>query len=384
MILLSKKITLLGSTGSIGTQCLDVVRGESYIISTLAAKSNATLLAEQAREFRPGLVVIEDESKYLELKTALADLDIKITAGREAVSEVAAINVDTVVNAITGIAGLRPTLSALEAGNRVALANKETLVTAGELVMGMVKERRGTLVPIDSEHSAIWQCLEAGLREDVSGIILTASGGPFRGKTKAELATVTPEQALKHPTWLMGPKITIDSATLMNKGLEFIEAMWLFGLEPSQIELLAHPQSVIHSAVKYRDGSVIAQLGVPDMRVPISYALNYPRRVPAGVASLSLADYGSLTFNRLDMETFDCLRACVKAAKMGGLAPCIANGAGEQAVSLFLSGMISFLEIGEAVTSAVENVKSSGACTLGAIEDADIAAREYVLSHYTK
>ncbi|GHU80775.1 1-deoxy-D-xylulose 5-phosphate reductoisomerase [Clostridia bacterium] len=377
---MSKTIALLGSTGSIGVQSLDVIKRRGYCVSVLTANSNIGLLEKQAREFLPRAVAVNDKSAYPALKANLADTGIKVMAGRDAICEAAAMPADTVINAVVGIAGLRPALAALEAGNRLALANKESLIAGGELVMAAAKRSPGSLVPIDSEHSAIWQCLNAGRREDVSGIILTASGGPFFGKSGAQLAEVTVEQALKHPNWDMGAKITIDSATLMNKGLEFIEAMWLFDLAPSQIEIVVHRQSVIHSAVCYRDSSVIAQLGIPDMRGPIQYALTCPARPELDGKKLSLTDYGSLTFEKPDPDTFLCLAACIKAADRGGLSPCVANGANEQAVSLFLGGKISFPQIGEAVMAAVEGLKPAGPCSLPAIEAADRAAREFVLT----
>lgn len=378
---MKKNIVLLGSTGSIGTQSLDVCRSNGYRIQALTAGSNIALLENQAREFMPETVAVADASKYRALKTALADLDIRVTAGEEAVCEAAALaGADTVINAIVGIAGLRPTLSAIRAGKTIALSNKEALIAGGKLVMDSVQRYGAAILPVDSEHSAIWQCLQAGEREDVAGVILTASGGPFRGKKRADLKGVTVEEALRHPNWNMGAKITIDSATLMNKGLEFIEAMWLFGLLPSQIEIVVHHQSIVHSAVEFQDGSVIAQLGVPDMRCAIQYALTYPRHSPLPGKRLSLTDIGTLTFQKPDLDTFACLFACIRAAHMGGFAPCIANGANEVAVNLFRRGKIGFLQIGELVSSAVEAVRPSDTYDLSSIEAADRLAREYVLS----
>lgn len=377
--MLTKSIALLGSTGSIGTQTLEVCEARGYRVQVLAAHSNVALLEQQARKFRPRFVVVAHEGSYSAMKAALADTDIMVSAGSEAVCEAAAMDgVDTVVNAVVGIAGLRPTLAALEAKKKVALANKEALITGGSLVMSSAEDCGTKIFPVDSEHSAIWQCLEAGCREDVESIILTASGGPFFGRSRNELEAVTVEQALRHPNWDMGAKITVDSATLMNKGLEFIEAMWLFALAPEQIQVVVHRQSVIHSAVEYRDGSVIAQLGVPDMRGAIQYALTYPRRMPLENKRLSLADYGSLSFYRPDYEAFPCLAACIRAAELGGLAPTVANGANEEAVALFLAGRLSFNGIGDAVRSAVEQVRIDGSCTLERIEAADAAAREHV------
>ncbi|MDR2932203.1 MAG: 1-deoxy-D-xylulose-5-phosphate reductoisomerase [Oscillospiraceae bacterium] len=378
-----KTITLLGSTGSIGTQSLDVCARREYKVGVLAANANVSLLEQQVRKFRPHTAVIADASKYPALKTALADLDTRVLAGPDAVCEVAAADDGAdgvVINAIVGIAGLRPTLAALDAGRQVALANKEALITGGALVMDRVRNGKGGIVPIDSEHSAIWQCLNAGDRRDLSGIILTASGGPFLGHNKDKLATVSVEEALRHPNWSMGAKITIDSASMMNKGLEFIEAMWLFGVSPAQIEIVIHRQSVVHSAVEFVDGSVVALLSVPDMRSAIQYALTHPRRMPLDAKKLSLTDYGALTFEKPDCGTFQCLDACITAAARGGLAPCVANGANEQAVALFLNGKISFLKLGELVRAAIDAVKPDTVCTLDSIEDADRAAREFVRS----
>ncbi|WRS26198.1 1-deoxy-D-xylulose-5-phosphate reductoisomerase [Oscillospiraceae bacterium MB08-C2-2] len=373
-----QKLTILGSTGSIGTQTLEVCENLGYQAAALTAHSNTALLEQQARRFLPEAVAVSRPELYLDLKSRLADTSTKVLAGQEAVCELAAQPETTLVNAIVGIAGLRPTLTALEAGKTVALANKETLVAGGGLVSQAIRDFGGRVLPIDSEHSAILQCLQAGERNQLEGVVLTASGGPFYGKTRAELTAVTVEQALRHPTWSMGAKITIDSATLMNKGLEFIEAMWFFDLRPEQIEVLVHRESVIHSAVLFADGSLIAQLGVPDMKLAIQYALTFPRHLPLGGKRLSLADYGRLSFGHADTETFVCLKACIRAAGLGGLAPCVANGANEQAVALFLEGKISFLEIGELVWGAVEEVKTLDGQNLSAVEQADAAAREYV------
>lgn len=377
-----KTITILGSTGSIGRQSLSVCDNLGIRPGILTAGSNIALLEQQARAYRPQRVVIADARKYTALKTALADTDIAVEAGKEAVCAAAAEPTGTVIDAVIGIAGLRPALAALEAGNRLALANKEALITGGALVMQTAADKETVIVPVDSEHSAIYQCLRGGQRKDVSGVILTASGGPFVGKTKQELADVRVEQALAHPNWSMGRKITIDSATMMNKGLEFIEAMWLFNLKPKQIEVVVHRQSLIHSAVAFNDGAVIAQLSVPDMRLAIQYALTEPRRISGCCEPLSLTKYGTLTFEQPDLETFSCLATCIKAAKLGGLAPCIANGANEQAVALFLDGRIGFFDIGDAVAGAVEAIPYSGGSDITAIEAADKAAREYVLARY--
>lgn len=374
-----KRIAVLGSTGSIGSQSLMVCRNREYTVEVLTAGKNIKLLEKQAREFLPQRVVVADESRYTVLKTALADTDIHVEAGPEAVCEAAALPVDVVINAIVGIAGLRPTLAALEAGNQLALSNKESLVAGGKLVMAAARQKGIVIAPVDSEHSAIFQCLQAGERGDVRGVILTASGGPFVGKTRQELAGVERKHALAHPNWSMGPKITIDSATLMNKGLELVEAMWLFDLAPEQIEVVVHRQSVIHSAVEFVDGSVIAQMGVPDMRMAIQYAITHPRRYATDGERLSLTQYRTLTFEPPDTQNFPCLAACQQAAKQGGLAPCIVNGANEQAVALFLEGKIGFLQIGDLVSAAAQEMPGGEITTLADIEQADQNAREFVL-----
>lgn len=384
-VFMKKKITLLGSTGSIGTQCLEVCRQHAFAVEALAAGSNVELLERQAREFLPKRVVVADESRYSALKLALADTGIQIAAGQEAVCEAAALSgVDIAVNAVVGVAGLRPTLAALEAGNDLALANKESLVVGGELVTAAVKDSGAALFPVDSEHSAIWQCLRAGRREELSKVLLTASGGPFFGRTRDEMQSVSVAEAMNHPNWSMGSRITIDCATLMNKGLEFIEAMWLFDLAPEQIEVVVHRQSVIHSAVEFVDGSVIAQMGAPDMKGAIQYAITFPERLPLEGKKLSLFDYGSLTFARPDEETFPCLAVCRHAAAVGGLAPCVANAADEQAVALFLEGKIGFLQIGDLVAEAVEKVNRGGEVSLENIAEADAAARQFVLARANK
>lgn len=384
-VFMKKKIALLGSTGSIGTQCLEVCRQHGFEVKALAAGSNVELLERQAREFLPKLVVVADESRYSALKLALADTGIQIAAGQEAVCEAAALSgIDVAVNAVVGVAGLRPTLAALEAGNDLALANKESLVVGGELVTAAVERSGAALFPVDSEHSAIWQCLRAGQREELSKVLLTASGGPFFGRARAEMQSVSVAEAMNHPNWSMGSRITIDCATLMNKGLEFIEAMWLFDLAPEQIEVVVHRQSVIHSAVEFVDGSVIAQMGAPDMKGAIQYAITFPERLPLEGKKLSLFDYGSLTFARPDEEAFPCLAVCRHAAEVGGLAPCVANAADEQAVALFLEGKIGFLQIGDLVAEAVKKVNFAGEVSLESIEEVDRAARQFVLAGANK
>lgn len=351
-----KTISLLGSTGSIGRQTLEICTDLGIRVCGLSAHSNVALLAEQARQYQPAKVCIVDESCYLELREKLQGTGIEVVSGLSGLCELAAMSEATmVVNAVVGMVGLAPTLAAILAGHDVALANKETLVAGGALVTQAVKEQGVLLLPVDSEHSAIFQVLQGCQREqELRKIILTASGGPFYGKTAAKLKTVTVADALAHPNWHMGQKISVDSATLMNKGLELIEAMWLFDLAPEQIEVVIHRQSIIHSAVEFVDHAMIAQLGVPDMRLPIQYALTYPQREPCATPSLSLTEVGTMTFESPDLTTFCCLAACMEAAKQGGLFPAIVNAAGEEATAAFLAGKIPFLEIGRLVTEALE------------------------------
>lgn len=375
-----KTISLIGSTGSIGTQTLDVCRKHNIKVKALAAKSNVKLLAEQAHEFSAEYVCIYDEDKYRELKILMSDTGAEIACGMDGLCKAAELDgIDLFVNSVVGMVGLLPTLKAVEAGNDVALANKETLVAGGAIVMKAARDKNVNIYPIDSEHSAIFQCLQGNSQKQLRKIILTASGGPFFGKTKAELQNVTVEQALDHPNWSMGNKITIDSATLMNKGLEFIEAKWLFDVSPDNIEIVVNRESVLHSAVEYDDYSVIAQLGTPDMKIPIQYALLYPQRYECDVKPLSLTDYGTLTFYKPDLETFDCLSSCIEAIKRGGAYPCIVNGVNEEAVRLFLERKIPFLKIGELVKESLSHFKSSEVNTYSDVTDADKAAREFVL-----
>ena len=373
-----KTLSVLGSTGSIGTQTLDVARMHGYRVKVLSAHKNAQLAETQAREFKPKTVCMTDEAAYSELKTRLADTDIRVTYGKDALCETAAMPADMVINAVVGTVGLEPTLAALNAHNRVGLANKETLVTGGELVKAAAKANGTDIVPIDSEHSAIFQSLMGNSRNKIEKIILTASGGPFFGYNKDRLMTVTREQALKHPNWTMGRKITTDSATLMNKGLELIEAVRLFDVAPEQVEVVVHRQSILHSAVEYEDGAVIGQLGVPDMKIPIQFAITYPLRLPSLSKKLDLFSVGTLTFERADEETFVCLAEARKAIAKGGTAPTILNGANEAAVALFLDGRIPFYRIGELVSECCGKLPHASAVTLGTINDADAAAREYV------
>ena len=372
------KLTLLGSTGSIGTQTLDVARLHGYTVDCLTAYKNAAKMEEQIREFSPSLAVMADEDAANDLRIRVADTNTRVLGGREAVCEAAGKPTDIVLNAVVGIAGLLPTLACLNAGNRLALANKETLVAGGELVMKTAAEKGIRILPVDSEHSAIFQCLQGSHRNELKRILLTASGGPFFGKTREELKTVTPETALRHPNWNMGPKVTVDSSTLMNKGLEFIEAMWLFGVSPEQITVMIHRQSIVQSMVEFCDNAVIAQLGVPDMRIPIQYALTYPDRLPSPTRPLSLADCASLTFAEPDTDTFRCLPVCIDAAKRGGLKPCAANAANEVAVEAFLQGKIGWLSIPDLVAAAVDAQDASTPVTTENILAADRNARETV------
>lgn len=378
------EIVLLGSTGSIGTQTLDICRANKIKVKALSANSNIDVLEKQAREFVPEYVAVGSEEYYGELKQRLADTDIKVMSGDESICEAASLKCDRVVNAVVGMAGLLPTISAIKAGNDIALANKETLVTGGEIVMKMCRDCGVRLFPIDSEHSAIFQCLLGAGENRVSKIFLTASGGPFFGKTRAELESVTKEQALDHPNWSMGKKITIDSATMMNKGLELIEAVRLFDVTPEQVEIVVHRQSVVHSAVEFEDGAVIAQLGTADMHIPIQLALTYPRRLPSPAKRLSLTDVGALTFEKPDEEVFDCLKAARRALEMGGNAPCIINCANEAAVSLYLEDRIRFLKIGEAVNSALSEVEFISEPSINDLTETRRLAEEYVLGRYGK
>lgn len=377
-----REIVLLGSTGSIGTQTLDVCRAHNIKVKALSANSRTELLEQQAREFKPEYVCVYSESAFSDIKARLADTDIKVVSGMRGLCELAALPCDKVVNAVVGMVGLEPTLAAANAGNDIALANKETLVAGGSIVTECVRKNGVKLLPIDSEHSAIFQCLMGAMGNRLSKIILTASGGPFFGKTRAELESVTREQALKHPNWTMGAKITIDSATLMNKGLELIEAVRLFDTAPEDVEIVVHRQSIIHSAVEFEDGAIIAQLGTADMRIPIQLALTYPKRLPCPAKKLSLFDISELTFARADEETFCCLGAAKRAIKMDGNAPCIVNSANEAAVSLFLKDKIRFLDIGDIVCEALEKVAFIKGPTLSDILATKCAAEEFVFSRF--
>ncbi|MEJ8802911.1 1-deoxy-D-xylulose-5-phosphate reductoisomerase [Pontibacter sp. H249] len=354
-----KRIAILGSTGSIGTQALDVIKAnpESFELEVLTAHNNADLLIQQALEFNPNTVVIANESLYDKVQDALQHTDIKVYAGANALCSVVEMGtVDMVLTAMVGYAGLQPTIRAIKAGKHIALANKETLVVAGQLITDLAKEHAVNIYPVDSEHSAIFQCLAGEFHNPIEKIILTASGGPFRGKTAAELASVTKAQALKHPNWDMGAKITIDSASLMNKGLEVIEAKWLFGLKNEQIEVVVHPQSIIHSLVQFEDGSIKAQLGLPDMKLPIQYALGYPNRLKSDFPRFNFMNYPQLTFEQPDLETFRNLALAYAAMEKGGNMPCILNAANEVAVSAFLRDEVGFLQMSDIIESCMAKV----------------------------
>lgn len=354
-----KHISILGSTGSIGTQALDVVRSnrEAFEIDCITAQNNADLLIHQAKEFLPGTVVIGNEDKYAEVRDALANVPVKVFAGEDAIVQMMTQeSTEIVLTACVGYAGLRPTLAAIKAGKHIALANKETLVVAGELVTALAKEKAVNIYPVDSEHSAIFQCLAGEWENTIEKIYLTASGGPFRGKTKKELLHVGPAQALKHPNWDMGAKITIDSASLMNKGLEVIEARWLFNLKPEQIDVVVHPQSIVHSIVQMSDGSMKAQMGLPDMKLPIQYALTYPKRLKTDFPRFDFLNYPALTFEQPDRETFRNLNLAFEAMQTGGTAPCILNAANEVAVDAFLKEQIGFLAMSDLVAHCLAKI----------------------------
>ena len=354
-----KNIAILGSTGSIGTQTLQVIAAypERFNVEVLTANNQVELLAEQAKRFKPNLVVIANEEKYPRLRELLKDEDIKVYAGSEAISQVVqASTVDTVVTAMVGYSGLLPTINAIKAGKTIALANKETLVVAGDLINRLVGEYKVAILPVDSEHSAIFQCLVGEHANPVEKILLTASGGPFRGKDLAYLKTVTPAQALKHPNWHMGAKVTIDSASMMNKGFEAIEAKWLFGVKPEQIEVLVHSQSIVHSMVQFADGNVKAQLAIPDMRLPIQYALTYPERLPSEMPRLDFASGMGLTFEKPDTRVFRNLALAFEAMRQGGNVPCVLNAANDVMVAAFLEGKVSFTAMSDVIEKTLEQV----------------------------
>jgi 1-deoxy-D-xylulose-5-phosphate reductoisomerase len=352
-----KKIAILGSTGSIGKQALEVVSEQSshFQVEVLTAGTNAELLIEQALQYQPNAVVIGDERKYEQVKDALWNAGIKVYAGRDALNQIVeSTEVEMVLTAVVGSAGLEPTVRAIQSGKQIALANKETLVVAGEIVTELARKHAVNIYPVDSEHSAIFQCLAGEWNNPIEKIYLTASGGPFRGRTLNDLATVTLDQALKHPNWAMGAKITIDSATMMNKGLEVIEARWFFHLKPEQIDVIVHPQSIVHSLVQFRDGSMKAQMGLPDMKLPIQYAMAYPQRLANDFPRFDFMQYPQLTFEKPDLDTFRCLRLAYQAMEAGGNMPCVLNAANEMAVADFLEKKITFLQIAEQVEAAMQ------------------------------
>ena len=375
-------ISLLGSTGSIGRQSLEVIQACGMKVGALTANSNVVRMEEQARQFQPELAVMMDEQAAADLKVRLADTPVRVAGGLEGLLEAAELpKTDTVITAVVGMVGLRPTMAAIREGKRIALANKETLVCAGQLVTEEARDYGAKILPVDSEHSALFQSLQGCKdRGEVKRLILTCSGGPFFGKTRKELEGMTREDALQHPNWSMGAKITVDSATLMNKGLEFIEAMHLYQMPPEKISIVVHRESIIHSLVEYCDNAMIAQMGTPDMRLPIQYALTWPERVAGPATPLDLCSCGPLTFAQPDTETFQCLALALEAAKTGGTAGAILNGANEAAVALFLEGKIGFLDIADRVRRAMEQVKVIADPSMTQVLEADAAAREAVLS----
>lgn len=378
------KLSILGSTGSIGTQAVDVAKAHGFEVLALAAGSNIELLEKQARELKPKFIAVYDKDKAEQLARNLSDMDTEVSFGSRALTIAAAYpGTNTVLAAMSGTAGLKPTLEAVRKGKRIALANKETLVMAGKIFTDAVKRCGAELIPVDSEHSAIFQCL-GGSREYLSKIYLTASGGPFRGLSFNELENVKPEDALKHPNWSMGAKITIDSATLMNKGLELIEAMHLFSVKPDDIEILIHPESVVHSMVEFVDGSVLAQLGVPDMRLPIQYAISYPKRLPSPVKRLSFKESGSLRFFEPDLKAFPCLALAIEAAEVGGNAPAVLSAANEAAVSLFLQNKIGFNDIYRLVADTLSAIPYESDPNLDAVLAADRSARLFLEEKYSQ
>ncbi|WP_286081090.1 1-deoxy-D-xylulose-5-phosphate reductoisomerase [Parablautia intestinalis] len=375
-----KKIGILGSTGSIGTQTLDIVRNNKDLqVVALAAGRNVQMLEEQIREFSPAIAVLWEEKAAQEIRVRVADTNTKISCGMEGLLEIAVMEeMDVLVTAVVGMIGIKPTIAAIEGGKIIALANKETLVTAGHLIMPLAAKKKVPIFPVDSEHSAIFQSMHGENRERISKILLTASGGPFRGRSREELKKVTIEDALNHPNWSMGKKITVDSATLVNKGLEVIEAKWLFGVEPEKIQVVVHPQSIIHSMVEYVDGGIMAQLGMPDMKLPIQYALFYPDRRPMEGKRVDFYTLSSLTFEKPDTETFKGLAMAYDAIRLGGSMPTVYNAANERAVSLFLDGKLQFLEIYDLIQGAMEQHKTVLNPSVEEILEAEAQAYEYI------
>jgi len=379
----NRTISLMGSTGSIGRQSLDVIAACGMRVAALTANNNVDLMEQQVRQFNPELAVMMDEKAAAELKVRLADTDVRVCSGMDGLLEAAEIeSADTVITAVMGMVGLRPTLAAIRKGKRIALANKETLVCGGQIVMAEAKKYNAEIVPVDSEHSALFQCLQGNWdRGEVKRLILTASGGPFFGYTKEQLEQVTLAQALKHPNWSMGAKITIDSATLMNKGLEFIEAMHLYAMPPEKISIVVHRESIIHSLVEYCDNAILAQMGTADMRLPIQYALSYPERILGPATELDMLSCPNLTFARPDPDTFACLGLALKAAKLGGTAGAVLNGANEAAVGLFLKERIRFVDIARLVEQAMQDIPVRAVSELEDVLEADAQARRVVLEH---
>jgi len=380
-------LAILGSTGSIGTQALDVVRAQPgrFRVEVLTAGRNADLLIKQALEFKPNAVAIADEAQGQKVRDALWEHDIKAYAGQDAIAQLVEMDgIDIVLTALVGFAGLRPTMNAIAAGKHIALANKETLVVAGEIVMAAARDQGVDILPVDSEHSAIFQCLAGEFHNPIEKLILTASGGPFRGRDRASLEGVTKEQALKHPNWDMGAKITIDSASLMNKGLEVIEARWLFDVKAADIEVVVHPQSIVHSCVQFEDGSIKAQLGLPDMKLPIQYALGYPKRLQNDFPRFSFADYANLTFEAPDKATFRNLQLAYDALDAGGSAPCVLNAANEVAVAAFLRDEVGFLEMSEVLEHALNSVSHVAKPDLEQLFELDRAARQAAQDRVTR
>lgn len=382
-----KRVAILGSTGSIGTQTLDVIRQHpsEFCVEVLTAQNNSDLLIAQAIEFQPNAVVIGNEANYPKVKEALQSHEIKVFAGPKAIAQIVEMEtIDVVLTALVGYSGLIPTVNAIKSGKQIALANKETLVVAGEIITALAKENQVNIYPVDSEHSAIFQCLMGEFHNPIEKIILTASGGPFRGKDKAFLETVTREQALKHPNWEMGAKITIDSASLMNKGLEVIEAKWLFGLKTEQIEVIVHPQSIVHSLVQFEDGSLKAQLGLPDMRIPIQFALSFPDRLKSDFERFDFTNYPQLTFEQPDKKTFRNLQLAFDALAMGGNAPCVLNASNEIVVEAFLNQKVGFLEMSDLIEETLTRVEYIAKPCLQDYIETDERAREITAQLITK
>ncbi len=379
-----KKIVVLGSTGSIGTQTLEIVRENPDLkVVALAAGTNVTLMEEQVREFKPSVAVMWTEEAAKDLKVRIADMDVEVLSGMDGLLSISTHEeCEVLVTAIVGMIGIRPTIAAINAGKTIALANKETLVTAGHIIMPLAKEKNVAILPVDSEHSAIFQSLQGQPKERLSKILLTASGGPFRGRSRDELLNIQVEDALKHPNWAMGRKITIDSATLCNKGLEVMEAKWLFDVDLDRIEVVVHPQSIIHSAVEYVDGGIMAQLGAPDMKLPIQYALFYPDRRPMAGKRVNFFELGSMTFEKPDMDTFRGLKLAYEASQAGGSVPTVYNAANEKAVSLFLDRKIKFLQIPEVIEACMQNHRKIENPTVEDILNTEAEAYDYIAKHF--